>query len=543
MSGPVGPPRLDPLLDAVVSLATDAGLDDVLERVVAAAAHLTGARYAALGVVDETRASGLRSFVHRGMSDAEVAVVGDLPTGHGILGLLIERPEPLRLHDLAEHPSAQGFPAGHPPMHAFLGVPVRSRGRVFGNLYLTEKTGGGGFTAEDEEVVTALAVAAGVLVENARLHDEARRRERWLEATATIAVELVGSSDPGAQLALVADQARRAAGADAAWLVAGPADALGVEAVSGLPLSVEELRGVPLEHSLSAEVVRTGTAVTTRDYAADPRAQRFDDVAGWPEIGPAMVVPLRAGDEVVGALALGWSPEHDQDFRLLDPALASRFAEQAALALQVVRARAAEQRLMVLEDHDRIGRDLHDVVIQRLFATGLSLSALTGRVTDPGVVERLDAAVEELDTTVREIRRTIFALGATSGAGDLQSEVVRLVDRAETALKFRPHLEVSGPLRTGVREDVARHLVAVLGEVLANVARHADARRVEVVLDVGRQVSLTVVDDGRGVPPDVAESGLANVRERAVGLGGRCEVVSSPAGTTVTWVVPGTSGT
>lgn len=518
-------------------MATDLGLDAVLERVVEAAAALTGARYAALGVLDDARPTGLRSFVHRGMSGAQVDTIGDLPEGHGILGLLIERPEALRLHDLTQHDAAHGFPAGHPPMRSFLGVPVRSRGRVFGHLYLTEKHGDADFDADDEAAVTALAAAAGVLVENARLHEEARRRERWLEATASIAVELVGSSDASAQLDLVADQARRAAGADAAWLVTGPADALEVAAVSGLPLTAADLSGVPLRQSLSAEVVRTGTPVSSDDLATDPRAQRFTDVEGWPEIGPALVVPLRAGDEVVGALALGWSPEHVREHRLLDPRLPTRFAEQATLALQVVRTRAAEQQLLLLADHDRIARDLHDVVVQRLFATGLGLAALTGRVADPGVAARLDEAVEELDTTVREIRRTIFTLGTTDGL-DLHSDVVRLVDRAAAGLKLRPTLEVRGPLRTGVPDDVARHLVPVLSEALANVARHARASRVDITLEVGEEVVLTVVDDGDGVPPDAAASGLANLRDRASELGGRCEVVGSAAGTTLTWAVP-----
>lgn len=518
-------------------MATDLGLDAVLERVVDAAAALTGARYAALGVLDDARPAGLRSFVHRGMSAAQADAIGDLPAGLGILGLLIERPETLRLHDLTQHAAAHGFPVGHPPMRSFLGVPVRSRGRVFGHLYLTEKQGGSDFDADDEAAVAALAAAAGVLVENARLHEEARRRERWLEATASIAVELVGSAGAAAQLDLVADQARRAAGADAAWLVTGPADALEVAAVSGLPLTAADLRGVPLQQSLSAQVVRTGTPISSPDLALDARAQRFDGVAGWPVIGPALVVPLRADDEVVGALALGWTPEHEREHRVLDPRLPARFAEQATLALQVVRARAAEQQLALLAEHDRIGRDLHDVVIQRLFATGLGLSALTGRVDDPEVASRLQEAVAELDTTVRDIRRTIFGLGATDGR-DLRSEVVRLVDRAATDLGLRPTLEVRGPLRDGVPDDVARQLVPVLSEALANVARHARASRVEVTLDVGEEVVLTVTDDGDGVPPGAATSGLANLRARAAALGGRFDVVGSPGGTTLTWTVP-----
>ena len=213
--------RLRLLLDAVVSMAADLTLDGVLARIVEISRHLTGAQYAALGVLNSGPRKGLRTFVHHGMTPVQVEEIGDLPTGHGILGLLIDRPEPLRLHEIAAHPESYGFPPHHPPMRSFLGVPVRIRDQVFGNLYLTEKPGDGDFTQEDEEIVIALAAAAGVAIENARLYEEADRREEWLAATAEIIGLLSGSGAVEEALQVVADRARQVAGADVAWLVAG----------------------------------------------------------------------------------------------------------------------------------------------------------------------------------------------------------------------------------------------------------------------------------------------------------------------------------
>jgi signal transduction histidine kinase len=530
--------RLRLLLDAVVSMAADLTLDGVLGRIVAISRELTGARYAALGVLHSGARRGLRTFVHQGMTPVQVEDIGDLPTGHGILGVLIDRPEPLRLHDLAMHPESYGFPAGHPPMRSFLGVPVRTRGQVFGNLYLTEKPGGGDFSQQDEEVVVALAAAAGVAIENARLSEEAARREEWLGATAEIAGLLSGSLEVEQALHLVADRARQAAGADVAWLVVGPPEHLELRATSGPSVSLRDLRDVPLEKSLSREVVETGEAVSTEDMTRDRRAVTMDHIPGWPTIEPAIVVPLRTGSDVAGALALGWTTEHVEAYHAVDPRLPAGFAEQAALALQVMRAREAEQRLALFEDRDRIGRDLHDLVIQRLFAVGLSLQSVSHMIETPQVRQRVKSAVDDLDVTIKDIRRSIFALGTGEAAADIQTEVTRLVDRAAVTLKFRPTLEIQGPVRTLVSEEVAPHLLAVLGEALSNAARHSGASRIEVRVSAGDGLDLVVADNGGGLPDDLQESGLRNIRDRARRLGGSCTLQSSADGTTLTWSVP-----
>jgi signal transduction histidine kinase len=531
-------PRLRLLLDAVVSMAADLTLDGVLSQIVETSRRLTGAQYAALGVLSSGSGTGLRTFVHRGMDEVQVREIGDLPTGHGILGLLIDRPEPLRLHDLTAHAASYGFPAGHPPMSSFLGVPIRIRDRVFGNLYLTEKSGGVDFTQQDEDVVVALAAAAGVAIENARLYEEAGRREEWLAATAGI-TGILSTTDEDEDDALrsIADHARAVARADVAWIVVASDDRLQVRAVSGTGVRPDDLRGLALDASLSHEAIRTGQPISTEDIAEDRRAAVLGHVDGWPEIGPAMVVPLRAG-EVVGALALGWAPSATARFHDTDPRLPAAFAEQAALALQVVRSRETERQLALLEDRDRIGRDLHDLVIQRLFAVGLSLQSVSRLTDQPQVNQRIEAAVEDLDSTIRDIRRSIFALGTTQAAADLQTEITRLVDRAASTLKFRPSLELVGPLRSTVGDEVAPHLLAVLGEALSNATRHSSATRIAVHVGAGESLELVVRDNGHGLPAHVQESGLRNIRERAERLGGRCTVESSAEGTTVTWTVP-----
>jgi signal transduction histidine kinase len=532
------------LLDAVVTMGADLSLDSVLQRIVAIAGELVEARYAALGVLSEAPDRRLRTFVHHGMPEDLVDEIGHLPRGHGVLGLLIDHPEPLRLRDINEHPSAYGFPDHHPPMSSFLGVPVRIRNKVFGNLYLTEKAGGADFTVADEEIVIALAAAAGVAIENARLYDEASRRQRWLAATAEISALLTAGDPTDDALQTIADRAREVAGADVAWIMAGQDRAsLVLRATSGAHADAEAMRSLVLDRSLAGVVVETKAPVAVEDIASDPRALDVSSVFGWPSLGPAVVVPLRSGDQVDGALALAWSRERAEDYYSLDPELPASFAEHVTLALQIVRAREDRQRLALLEDRDRIGRELHDVVIQRLFAVGLGLQG-TSRLTDrPDVTARLDQAVDDVDATIRDIRRSIFALASTDATHDIQAEVTRLVDRAAGTLKFRPALRFEGPVRTLVAGDVAPDVLAVLGEALSNASRHADARSVEVHLTAGEEIVLRVADDGRGLGGHVHESGLRNMRERAERRGGSLRVESAPGqGTTLTWSVPTASG-
>jgi signal transduction histidine kinase len=531
--------RLRLLLDAVMTMGADLSLDGVLARIVTVASNLVDARYAALGVLDVGPGRRLRTFVHHGMSPVQVEEIGDLPTGHGLLGVLIDDPRPIRLQDIAAHPASYGFPEHHPPMKSFLGVPVRIRDRVFGNLYLTEKAGPGDFTAEDEEVVVALAAAAGVAIENARLYEEAAQRQRWLSATAEVIGILADATSQDIALQTVADRAREIARADVAWVMTGAdPDSLTLEVVSGFDADVPSIRSVSGDSPLASAVVRTGESMSLRDLADDPRGLGPSPALGLPPLGPAIAVPLGSG-AVGGALVLAWYPEHAWLFDTVEPVMPASFAEQATLALQLARVRSDQQRLAVFEDRDRIGRDLHDLVIQRLFAVGLSLEGAGRRVTDPDVTARLSQAVDDLDDTIKDIRRTIFALGSLGQSEDIQAEVTRLIDRAAGTLKFRPALQFEGPVRSLVSADVAPDLLAVLGEALSNASRHAGASQVDVLLAAGEQITLSIADDGRGFPDQVVEGGLGNMRERAHKHGGEMTVASTRSvGTTITWVVP-----
>jgi len=534
--------RLRLLLDAVVVLAADLSLDRVLDRLVEVACELSGARYAALGVLDPGAERRLQAFITYGMSEEVRARIGELPRGRGLLGEIIDRPEPLRLHDIATHPSSFGFPEHHPPMSSFLGVPIRIRDQVFGNLYLTEKTGGGDFTARDEAVVVALAAAAGVVIENARLYEEAARRELWLAATAEVATVLSRSPEPEPALQLVADRARDLSRADVACVVLlRPQGRLQISAVSGADAASASTMLLSVEESLAGSVIAAGDPLVVPDVAADHRtAPQVKELQGWPPLGAAILLPLRTTEGVEGVLFLTWSPDHAHLFRQVDVQLPARFAEQVGFALQVARGRADQQRLVVFEDRDRIGRDLHDLVIQRLFAIGLGLENTARMMSDrPDLSERVAAAVDDLDATIKDIRRSIFALSVAEESTDVRKAVLELADRAARTLKFRPTVEFEGPVGSTISPDVAGHVTAVLAEALSNVAKHARASRVQVRLVAADGISLTVEDDGQGIPENATRGGLRNMAERAASLGGSCTVESrAQEGTSVVWSVP-----
>ena len=531
--------RLQGLLEAVVALAGDLSLSSVLERIVRTATELVGARYAALGVLATTDPGAdrrLREFVTWGLTDDERRAIGDLPRGHGLLGAILDDPHPVRLGSIADDPRSYGFPPHHPPMGTFLGVPVRIRDTVFGNLYLTEKAGG--FTEEDERVAIALAAAAGVVIENARLYEEAARRQRWLEAAAEITTALLGEVGREEVLQLVADRAREVSRADLSTvaLVDEDADRLVVEVVSG------EVDGgcvgaiLPADSGVAAAVMRTGEEVVLDDPSSVPDREPPLD---RDDLSRVVALPLCAEGSLTGVLTLAWA-RGDESVLSGDLLLPATFAEQAALALQVASARQDRARLAVYEDRDRIGRDLHDLVIQRLFAIGLTLENAARMAVKPEVATRITTAVDDIDVTIREIRHTIFELGSGRGTlVDLRTELGGIVEEHAVVLGFRPTWHTEGPVDSAVPEAVRPHLLAVLREALSNAARHARASSVDVSLAVGDEVVLTVTDDGVGIPDGVRPSGLRNMADRAASAGGRSEVVPRPGGgTTVRWSVP-----
>ncbi|WP_091091329.1 GAF domain-containing protein [Micromonospora nigra] len=526
--------RLRALLDAVVGIGTDLDLRSTLQRIVASACELAGARYGALGVIGSDRL--LHDFITHGIDPEVHAKIGDLPHGRGVLGMLIDDPRPVRMPDITQHPKSYGFPPHHPPMHSFLGVPVRIRDQVFGNLYLAEKQGGAEFTEDDEEIVVALAAAAGVAIENARLYALAHRRERWLAATAEITTLLLGEVRRTDALALVARRAREVADAELALVLLydDEADHFTVEVVDGPTDQARALVGtaLPAADTSFAEPVAQGSHHLVADLA---------HAAPWPAVlhtGPAVVSPLATADTLHGVLVIAHSPDHKG---VTDDAVAllGSFAGQAALAMERARGQEERELLVVLEDRERIARDLHDVVIQRLFATGLQLQSAAPMTAKPEVAKRINAAVDDLDATIKDIRRTIFELRTPMSAA-LRTEIREAVSVAAESLGYRPRLELNGPIDSAVPEQVRPDLTAVLREALSNAVRHAQASRVSVTVNVdGGQVSVTVTDDGVGCDPAAARSGLVNLRERAERHGGVFEVRrAEPKGTEVHWQVP-----
>ncbi|WP_245670171.1 GAF domain-containing sensor histidine kinase [Micromonospora mirobrigensis] len=525
--------RLRALLDAVVVIGSDLDLRSTLQRIVGSACELVGARYGALGVIGPDRL--LHDFIVHGIEPELHARIGDLPHGRGVLGLLIDEPRPLRMPDITHHPKSYGFPPHHPPMHSFLGVPVRIRDQVFGNLYLAEKQGAPEFSEDDEEIVVALAAAAGVAIENARLYAEAHRRERWLAATAEITSVLLGEVRRTDALTLVARRAREVAEAELALVLLYDEEAgqFTVEVVDGADARARELVGAVLPAGETSFTV----AVTERRHDL---VEDLAHAAPWPVpvvAGPAVVSPLAAADTLHGVLVIAHRPDAGRATDG-DVALLGSFAGQAALAMERARGQEERELLVVLEDRERIARDLHDVVIQRLFATGLQLQsgAMNAR---PEVAKRINAAVDDLDATIRDIRRTIFELRTPMSAA-LRTEIREAIEAATETLGHRPELELLGPIDSAVPDVLRPELTAVLREALSNAARHANADRVEVAVRVDAGwVTVQVTDDGVGCDPAAARSGLVNLRERAERLGGEFQLDRvHPHGTRVRWSVP-----
>jgi signal transduction histidine kinase len=506
------------LLDAVMALSSDLDLHSLLARIVESATALTGAGYGALGVLghDDT----LSDFITTGLTDQEHEDIGELPHGRGILGLLISEPRPLRLHDLTEHPSSYGFPAHHPPMASFLGVPVHVHGTVFGNLYLTEKEGGGDFTDSDEQLVVALASAAGLVIENARAYGLSERRRQWLETSAALTDALQPPVEWDLALERIGSMARRLGSAWATAVVSPGTDGE-VRALSCEPPDVE--RALALVH----DVVRTP--------GDGPPVDAVDVVVGD---HVASVVPLRVRLAEAGVLVALFDADAARLRDVDERELLISFADHASLALDRALAVGDRELLAVLSDRERIARDLHDTVIQRLFAVGMQLQAVA-LTHGPELGTRLRACVEDVDDTIRDIRATIFEL-QTQGGETLRGDLQALAREYVPILGYPPTVRTSGPVDTVVPEVLREQLLPVLREALSNVARHAHATRVEVEVVVDEEtLRLTVLDDGIGLTGQARESGLRNARDRAHLLGGDLELTPArPHGLVLHWQAP-----
>ncbi|MDK1342772.1 GAF domain-containing sensor histidine kinase [Streptomyces sp. 378] len=532
--------RVHSLLEAVLSVGRELDLEQALYSIVEAATALVDAQYGALGVIGPD-GKRLSAFHTVGVSEDQIARIGNYPEGHGILGELIRHPEPLRLPKLSEHPASYGFPPHHPPMNTFLGVPIRVRNQVFGNLYLTEKRGGTDFDDEDEAVLSTLAVAAGVAIDNARLYEESRLRERWLQANAEITHSLMSGGDQAEVLRLIAERARDITGAGLA-VVAVPmkdTDTLTVELAIGRQAEAHRGLVLPVEGSLIGRAFADVAPVTSPSVSQDDGIS-----AGSPRfsgLGPAVAVPVGTGDGVRGVVLLVREAGANE-FTQKEMEPLQGFAAQAAVAMELAERRKDAEQIAVLEDRDRIARDLHDLAIQRLFATGMTLQSAGRLIEHAQASERVLRAVDDLDETIKIIRSTIFGLRTRDddAAPSLRARAVRVVGEAAPVLGFAPSVRMEGLLDTHVPKETADHIVAVLSESLTNIARHAHADRAEVVLETdGNEVRLTVTDNGVGVPEGGRRSGLANMAERARKLGGDMELAGRDGGgTRLRWHAP-----
>ncbi|MFJ9854654.1 GAF domain-containing sensor histidine kinase [Streptomyces sp. NPDC101150] len=542
LSGPGASANL--LLEAVLSVARGLDLPQVLHRIVEAAVVVVDAEYGALGVVGED--TRFAQFLPVGVTVEQQRAIGALPAGHGILGELIRHPRPLRLAELSDHPSSYGFPPHHPPMHSFLGVPIRVGDKVFGNLYLTEKRGGGGFDVEDETMLSTFAVAAGVAIENARLYGEARSRQRWLEVHGEIVASLLSGADEAQVLRLIVGHARDILAADLGVLaLPGEEGSLRVVLATGVDAEAHQGLVLPRKGSFVGAALDAGRPLISLDVEHDPRITTGPP--RWAGLGPAVAVPMIAGERVRGVLLLA-RVHRREAFTEAETSPLLAFAGQAALAMELAAQRATAEQLALFEDRDRIARDLHDLAIQRLFATGMTLQSAVRFVDSPEATERLLRAVDDLDETIKIIRSTIFGLRAhdlgRAGHG-LRVRAVTTVEQAARALGFTPSLHMAGLIDTDVPAPIAEHVVAVLAEALSNVARHAHARSADVSLIVrGAQLTLTVADDGAGIARDVGHrGGLSNLACRAESLGGTLTVEAAErGGTWLVWRVPLPSG-
>ena len=524
--------RLRSLLEASRLVASELDLPTVLRKIIGAAVELVGARYGAIGVIapDGT----LAQFIHVGMPEGLEKRIGHLPEGHGLLGALIEEQQPIRLEHLGDDPRSSGFPAHHPPMDSFLGVPVRVRGEVFGNLYLSERADGP-FSAEDEELLVALAATAGAAIEHARLFDESVRRQKWSAASAEVTAGLLAENVEDS-LAIIVGWVARLSDADLVCVALPVDDETMVVTVADGPIA-DRYAGMTFASSgtLAQRALASGQPVLSDiEFASS--------VEPGIALGPTMAIPFTSSDAPAGALTVSRLPGRAA-FTGADLEMAADFAGQASIALRLASVRADQARLALLEDRGRIARDLHDHVIQRLFGAGLNLQVAAGATADPELRARISQQVDTLDAAIAEIRTAIFALSGSADSRDrvLRSLVIGVVSEMADMFPETPRLTFGGAVDLLVSPELAEEVVAVVREGLSNVARHAEATQVFVSIATadGRLV-VRIEDDGHGIPnPPTRASGTSNLETRATVRGGGFSLANAETGGTVLrWDVP-----
>ena len=527
--------RLDGLVEAMLMVTAGLDLDRTLQTIIETATKLVDARYGALGIRGEGHQ--IVDFVLAGMGAAELAEIGRAPQGIGVLGVLLDDPKSIRLDEISNHPASVGFPPNHPPMHTFLGVPIRIREEIYGNLYLTEKAGGRPFSDDDEVLVEALAAAAGIAIDNARLYEQSRAQQAWIEATRDIATQLLAGDEPIHVLRRIASDVLRLSQAEGAFIAT--AAVTDTEDQSAAQLVVVDAVGAARIPALAPTI--SADSVLGRAFAGQRpcRLAEIDDRAMidqlMPDTGPAMVIPARANVAgIVVLLRRRGAPEFSKD----QVDMMAAFTDQAAVAWQLAVSQRRMHELEVISERDRIARDLHDHVIQRLFAVGLTLQGAIPRARAPEVQQRLADIVDELQNVIQEIRTTIFDLhGGNSGTTRLRQRISDAV-AAFSRDGLRVGVHFVGPLSV-VDAVLADHAEAVVLEAVSNAVRHAGARTISVTIRVEDELTVEVADDGCGIPPNITPSGLTNLCDRAGQLGGTMSVTDAAGGgTLLRWSVP-----
>jgi signal transduction histidine kinase len=527
------------LLEAGLALASELSLPIVLQRIVDLATQVTDARFGALGVIGED--GQLTEFFTTGVSARQRKEIGALPRGKGLLGYLIANPQPVRVSNIADHPASVGFPTHHPKMTSFLGAPVVAMGKVFGNIYLTEKRNSNEFNAEDETALVVLATQAGVAIANASLYEEMRLRERWLDALRAITSEILGGANADSLLDRIAESARELANADIATIVTttqAPGQLI-VAAAAGEPAPRLSGQSVPAGRSISGEVMRSGQPLVFHDASAERRAYPPMMRAG--RVGPAIFVPLRVRGRATGTLMVA-NQKAGRIFSERAVSLVETFADQASVAIEYGRAQGDQRRLQLMDERERIAKELHDGIIQSLFAVGMGLQGTALVAGSPDVAARVEAAVGELDRVIRDLRNYIFGLRPGILADRQLDQALRELGE-EVASKSGLTVQVSVDAETAAALSPQSHeIVQLTREALSNVTRHAKASHASVTL-VRRKSNavLTIDDDGVGFDASGSSygNGLRNMRERASALGGELQLASTPAkGTRLMATVP-----
>ena len=518
--------RKDVLLEAGLTLASELSLPIVLQRIVDLAAQVTDARYGALGVIGE--GGDLVEFITTGLSAKQRRAIGPPPRGRGVLGLLIHEPRPIRIANIADHPKSVGFPAHHPPMRSFLGAPVQAMGKVFGNIYLAEKRSAPIFSKQDEESAVILATQAGVAIANATLYEQSLQRERWLDALREITGEILAGSDAESQLAGIAEHARDLAGADSATILTTSSTPGQLVVAAAVGAQAAEMRGqsVPAEKSISGEVMKSGQPLVTENASANRGA--YQPILRLGRVGPAIFVPLRVRGRATGTLMvanLKGGRRFDRDtIRLVET-----FADQASVALEYIRAQADVRRVGLMDERERIAKELHDGVIQALFAVGMGLQGTALMTGSAGQAERIEGAVTELDKVIRDLRNYIFGLRPGILADrQLNQALVAIGEEVAAAAHIPVDVEVDSAVSAALSSR-SHEIVQLTREALSNVTRHSRAKAAVVRLTRrGTSAILAIEDDGIGfdLKWTATGSGIRNMRERAAAIGGTLRVTS-----------------